>query len=368
MTSVYNKHKTYHNLEKIAKNKLKLIQDQIDLEKLEIHQNQTKMERLSSHNCNKKNYRGCRFWTEKSNDQFKNKNLNHVFNKRNFVKIQDKNKINQSTEKFYGLARNKKTKSQITAKDDNRLYQSKYAQIDSHKNENIEFKPTKMTTLVTKPKNENETIVSNSSDNESEATFQASDDVKFQRLDAMKKIIVDEKNKKRDRRMLSFMQRHLLKAQKEHKIKKNTTLKLIHTAKELRKKQSKFIQKKFKERQIEKYFKRSQQREKKIKYLEWIYEHNENMLLANRMKKDFLKYCDLLNTKSEPTIFFRPNMEENILQEVFKNEITSSNFRLQVALEKRLRILLETEGQCPTDPDSLDFKDSPYLSSYSNKK
>merc|ERR1712100_883564 len=101
-------------------------------------------------------------------------------------------------------------------------------------------------------------------------------------------------------------------------------------------------------------------------HLEWIYTHNENILLANKVKTDFLKYCDLLNTRSEPTIFFRPNMKENVLQTVFKNEIISSSLRLQSLLEKRLKIMLETEGQCPTDPDSSSFKASAYTFDYIN--
>lgn len=338
-------------MEKIARNALKLIKNQINLEKLEIQQNQTKMERLSFHNSDRsKIKKSCRFWTGKLNDQSKNKNLirEHDFRKKILHKVQTK-KRSQNNDKFYGLAKSGKAKNQITTQNNNRLYQSKYAQVDSYKDENIEFKPTKMTSLVTKPKNENDVLLSPSSE------FEKETDVKLQRLGAIKKIKGDENNKKRDRRMFNFMQQHLLKAQKEHKFKKNTTLKLIHIAKELREKQGKFVQKKFKEHQIEKYFKRTEQRKRKIKHLEWIYAHNENILLANKMKTDFLEYCDFLNTKSEPTIFFRPNMEENILQKVYKKEIISSSSRLRIILEQRLKILLETEGKCPTDPDSLIF-------------
>jgi len=55
-----------------------------------------------------------------------------------------------------------------------------------------------------------------------------------------------------------------------------------------------------------------------------------------------------------------PRINENELQEIFRNEIHSSSFRLRNILEKRLKIMLETEGKCPSDPDSLPFENSPY--------
>jgi len=320
------------------------------------------MEHLNFDNSEEKENKNPRFWIGRADAQSKDINLEHSHRIKASLKVQIKRKKNQNCEKFYGLAKNGKAKNQIYVQNNNGLYQSKYTQVDYYRDENIEFKPAKMTTLVTKPKNENELLPTSSPEFKKEIINQASEDVKLQRLNALKRLKVDEKNKKRNRRMFDFMQKHLLKAQKEHKLKKNTTLKLIHMAKELREKQHKFVQKKFKERQIEKYLKRTQQRKKKIKNLEWIYAHNENILLANRMKLDFLKYCDLLNTRSEPTIFFRPNIKENVLQEVFKNEIKSSSLRLQITLERRLKLMLENEGDCPTDPDSFTVKDSPYAS------
>lgn len=350
-------------LEIIAKNKLELIRNQINLEELEICQNQAKIKRLNAH-ANGKTKKDFRFWSENHTTQSKNikyvtpsiKVKKSVKGKDIFSEVQT-NKINkQHYEKFYGLAKSGKNKKQILIQTDSRSYQSKYAQANEFKDENNEFKPVKMTTLVTEPKNEIEDLTSLSSECEKEIIIQSDSDIKLQRLGAINKIKVDEKNKKRNRRMFNFMQKHLKDAQKEHRFKKNTTLKLIYLAKELREKQNKFVRKKFKESQIEKYFKRTQQRQKKIKHLEWKYRHNENILLANNMKSEFLKCCDMLNTKSEPIIFFRPNINENELQNVFKSEIILSSSRLQIILEKRLKIMLETEGQCPTDPDSLFFE------------
>lgn len=233
---------------------MELIQKQIDSEKTEIRQNQAKIKRLNLRNLEKrKNKRGCRFWIGNQKDRFKIKNYdipfvrikeNIIGKKKNFrSKIYQRNKLN--LENFYGLAKSGKVKNQILIQNkDNRIYRSKYAQVNEFKEENNEFKPTKMTTLVTKPKNENEDLTSFSSELEKEMLFQTSSNNKFQRLGAINDIKIDEKNIKRNRRMFSFMLKHLKEAQKEHKFKKNTTLKLIYMAKELREKQSKFVQKK----------------------------------------------------------------------------------------------------------------------------
>lgn len=327
----------------------------------------------------KKNHRGCTFWTGNEKNQFKiNDNIlcssrikENNYGKNNYhdgsLQGYRKNKNDLiNNEKFYGLAKSGKNKITLRKKENN-IYQSKYTQVNELKDENVEFIPTKMSTLVMKPKKQNEDTSSNSSDLEKEMKVQSDNKIKFQRLGAINVIKIDEKNIKRNRRMFSFMLKHLRKAQKEHKLKKNTTLKLIYMAKELREKQKKFVQKKFKERQIEKFNVRTQQRRKKIQHLEWKYIHNENVLLANKMKSIFLNYCDLLNTKTEPIIFFRPKMNEKELQGIFRNEIDCSSFRLRTILEKRLKIMLETEGECPSDPDSLPFENSPYAFRFNEK-
>lgn len=332
------------------------------------------MKRLNFHNDERKrNHKGCRFWTRnqknrsKTKDQIKENNYGkNNYQIRSFKSNPKKNILDNE---FYGLSQNGKNKNKIFSKNkDNRIYQSKYAKINECKDESIEFKPTKMTTLVMNPKKENKDITSCSSDLEKDLMVQTNNNVKFERLDAINMLKIDEKNIKRNRRMFGFMIKHLRKAQKEHELKKNTTLKLIYIAKNLREKQKKFIQIKFKERQIEIYNKRTQQRKRKIKHLEWIYIHNENILLAIKMKSIFLNYCNLLNTKTEPIIFFRPKMNENELQKVFRKEMDSSSFRLRIILEKRLKIILETEGECPSDPDSLPFENSPYVFRFINKE
>lgn len=353
--------------EKKVQKDLEEIQAKIAIEKMGIRDNELKLKRLNFRGDWRRSFEGqrqnqIRSWNlssqkekSQSKEQFRSSRNRKGETFVSFNETRRQRNVNGNY-KFYGLAQSATNIDQGLSNEVSLLYQSKYAKSIQNKNEEINFKPTEMTTLVTKP---NQKVYDDNIDkfgSEQENIQKENCSIKNQRLNALTKLKTDENILKCSRRLFGFMIKHLGKAKKEQKSMKNTTLKFMLKAKKLREKQSEFIQKAYRERQKEKYRNRLEHRNNKMKYLKWKRLHSQNVLLASKMKSDFLKYSDVLNTKTEPMLFFKLKIENVELMEIFQKELDKSSTRLRNVVEKRLEKILEAEGECPSEPKPLPFE------------